>query len=172
MSYQLLLGCRGQTAKCHQIANQLIQISLHWAKSPLIPLKIPSVFPHRSTCSSVCVYARSHVGIKDREKGNSSCWWTMIVLQRATFTISSPSFSPFSCLVRSYLPSSPFPSPLSSPGSSSISVGWRISTLLWSLIDKASASPSHSVYLSLSLYVCVIPCLLPLLSAHMHVLFL
>lgn len=29
MSYQLLLGCGGQTAECHQIANQLIQISLH-----------------------------------------------------------------------------------------------------------------------------------------------
>lgn len=55
MSYQLLLGCRGQTAKCHQIANQLIQISLHWAKSLLIPLKIQSVLPHRSTCSLLCV---------------------------------------------------------------------------------------------------------------------
>lgn len=99
MSYQLLLVFRGQTAKCHQIANQLIQISLHWAKSLLIPQKIQSVFSHRSTCSSVCVC--SHVGIRDSEKGNSSCWWTMIVLQWATFTLFM-SFSLFSCLVCNY----------------------------------------------------------------------
>lgn len=68
MSYQLLLGCGGQTADCHQIANQLIQISLHWAKSLLIPLKIQSLFPHRSTCSSlcVCVLACGHKGGRER----------------------------------------------------------------------------------------------------------
>lgn len=38
MSYQLLLGCGGQTARRQQIANQLIQISLHRDKSLLIPL--------------------------------------------------------------------------------------------------------------------------------------
>lgn len=67
-SYQLLLGCRGQTAKCHQIANQLIQISLHWAKSLLIPLKIQSVFPHRSACSSLClcVLTCRHKGQRER----------------------------------------------------------------------------------------------------------
>lgn len=139
MSYRLLLGCGGQT-KCYQIANQLIQISLHQAKSLLIPLKIPSELPNRSTCSCVCVCVCCQRGQRK----------VILHVDRQWLSFNGPSL----CLrpplhfavpsVRSYLPSSPFLSPLSSPGSSAISAGPRggLEVRFGPLIKKTSVGPS------------------------------
>lgn len=70
MQWVTRCSCAAEVKRqCHQIANQLVQISLHWAKSLLIPLKIQSVLPHRSACSPLCVCALTcgHKGQKERQ---------------------------------------------------------------------------------------------------------